>query len=89
LTTRDPHGPHAGILRAFRHALRTPTLSTEVETLLRAVRPTTWHLSKVTGIDLASDFIWIDDDPLQVEIDALRERGLLDRLFIVSYPILL
>jgi len=84
LTTRDAHGEHAGILAAFRHALSTPTLPTEVETLLRAVRPTRWRGSKVSGIDLASDFVWIDDDPLQVEIEALRERGLLHRLLIVD-----
>ena len=84
LTTRDAHGRHDGILRAFRHALSTPTLPTEVETLLRAVRPTQWHGSKVIGIDLASDFVWIDDDPLRVEIDALRDLGLLERLLIVK-----
>jgi hypothetical protein len=84
LTTRDAHGEHTGILAAFRHALSTPTLATEVETLLRAVRPTRWRGSKVSGIDLASDFVWIDDDPLAVEIDALRGLGLLDRLLIVD-----
>jgi hypothetical protein len=84
LTTRDAHGQHDGILRAFRVALGAPTLPTEVETLLRAVRPTKWRGSKVSGIDLASDFVWIDDDPLQVEIDALRAHGLLHRLLIVD-----
>ena len=49
---------------------------------MRAVRPTKWRGSKVTGIDLASDFVWIDDDPLAVEVDALRARGLLHRLLI-------
>jgi hypothetical protein len=84
LTTRDAHGGHTGILATFRHALGTPTLPTEVETLVRAVRPTKWRGSKVTGIDLASDFVWIDDDPLAVEVDALRARGLLHRLLIVD-----
>jgi hypothetical protein len=84
LTTRDAHGEYTGILAAFRHALGTPTLATEVETLLRAVRPTKWRGSKVSGIDLASDFVWIDDDPLAVEIDALRGLGLLHRLLIVE-----
>jgi hypothetical protein len=84
LTTRDAHGQHDGILRAFRHALGTPTLPTEVETLLRAVKPTRWRGSKVSGIDLASDFVWLDDDPRQVEIEALREHGLLHRLLIVG-----
>jgi hypothetical protein len=84
LTTRDAHGSHDGILRAFRLALGVPALRAKTEALLRAVKPTSWRGSKVTGIDLASDFVWIDDDPLAVEIDALRARGLLHRLVIVS-----
>ena len=84
LTTRDAHGEHDGILRAFRHALGTPTLAPEIEALLLAVRPTRWHGSKVDAIVLWRDFIWIDDDPLLVEVEALRKRGLLDRLLIVN-----
>src|SRR5512135_234751 len=61
LTTRDAHGQHAGILRAFRHAMGSPELPSEIEALLTAVRPTRWSGSKVSGIDLASDFVWIDD----------------------------
>ena len=34
LTTRDAHGEHDGILRAFRHALGTATLAPEIEALL-------------------------------------------------------
>jgi hypothetical protein len=45
-------------------ALDAPTLATEIKTLLRAVKPTKWRGSKATGIDLAPDFIWTDDDPL-------------------------
>jgi hypothetical protein len=84
LSTRDAHGGHDGILQAFRLALGAPVLPAEIEALLRAVRPTKWRGSKVSGIDLSSDFVWIDDDPLRVEIDALRGRGLLDRLLIVD-----
>lgn len=84
LTTRDAHGEHDGILRAFRHALGTPTLALEIEALLRAVRPTRWHGSKVDAIVLWRDFVWIDDDPLLAEVEALRKRGLLNRLLIVD-----
>ena len=84
LTTRDAHGQHDGILRAFRHAIGFPELPSEIEALLRAIRPTKWSGSKVFGIDLASDFFWVDDAPLAVEIEALRGRGLLDRLIIVD-----
>jgi hypothetical protein len=84
LTTRDSHGQHAGILRAFRHATGSPELPPEIEALLRAIRPTKWSGSKIYGIDLALDFVWIDDDPLSVEIDALRERNRLDRLILID-----
>ena len=32
LTTRDAHGQHTGILRAFRHAVGSPALPAEIET---------------------------------------------------------
>jgi hypothetical protein len=84
LTTRDAHGQHTGILRAFRHAVGSPELPSEIETLLRAVRPTEWFGSKITGVDLASDFVWLDDAPLRVEIETLRGLGLLNRLLVVD-----
>lgn len=68
----------------LRHAIGCPELPSEIDALLRAIKPTEWSGTKISRIDLASDFIWIDDDPLQVEIDALRERGLLHRLLIVD-----
>jgi hypothetical protein len=83
LSTRDAHGTHDGILGAFRHALGTPILPPEIEVLIRAVGPTKWRGNKLTGIDFTSDWVWLDDDPLLVEIEALRSRGLLDRLLIV------
>ena len=52
--------------------------------MLRAVRPTEWFGSKITGVDLASDFVWIDDAPLRVEIETLRGLGLLNRLLVVD-----
>jgi hypothetical protein len=47
--------------------------------LLTSIKPTSWATSKLEGIDLRSPFIWIDDQPLQVEIEELQECGLLDR----------
>ena len=43
-----------------------------------------WFGSKITGVDLASDFVWIDDAPLRVEIETLRGLGLLNRLLVVD-----
>ena len=42
------------------------------------------HGNKTFGIDLSSDFVWIDDAPLGFEIDALRSRDLLDRLIVID-----
>ena len=84
LTTRDAHGQQDGILRAFRLAMSATTLPAEIDALLRSVEPTTWHGSKVSGIDLASDFVWIDDQALTVEIDALRGLNLLSRLIVID-----
>ena len=78
LTTRDAHGQHDGILRAFKLAMGCAMLPTEIDALVRSVEPTTWSGNKTFGIDLSSDFAWIDDAPLGFEIDALRSRDLLD-----------
>jgi hypothetical protein len=59
-------------------------LPTKIEALLKSIKPTTWHGSKVSGIDLGSDFVWIDDQPLRVEIDALQSRNLLSRLIVID-----
>ena len=84
LTTRDAHGSHDGILRAFRHALDTPVLTPAIEALLTAIQATTWSANKVSAIDVASDFVWLDDDPLPTEIAVLRSLGLLERLIVID-----
>jgi hypothetical protein len=38
LTTRDAHGQHEGILRAFKLAIGSVTLPTEIEALLKSIR---------------------------------------------------
>jgi hypothetical protein len=59
-------------------------LPTEIESLLRSVRPTTWAGNKVSAIDLSSNFAWLDDAPLLAEIAALRDRNLLSRLIVID-----
>jgi hypothetical protein len=59
LTTRDAHGTHEGILRAFRRALGAPLLPQEIARLLCAVKPTRWRGSKLDAIDLASNWVWL------------------------------
>ena len=60
------------------------TLPADVEALLTSVRATSWSVSKVSAIDLASDFVWIDDEPLAVEVEVLRGRNLLRRLVVID-----
>jgi hypothetical protein len=59
-------------------------LPTEIEALLTSIKPTTWYGNKLFGIDLGSDFVWIDDQPLMAEIDALQGRNLLRRLIVID-----
>jgi hypothetical protein len=84
LTTRDAHGQHAGILRAFRLAMGCATLSAYIEALVKSIRPTAWSGSKISGVDLSSDFVWIDDEPLAVEVAALQDHNLLNRLIVID-----
>ena len=84
LTTRDAHGQHDGILRAFKLAMGCATLPTTIDALVRSVEPTTWSGDKTSGIDLSSDFVWIDDAPLGFEVDALISHNLFDRLVVID-----
>jgi hypothetical protein len=60
------------------------TLPADVEALLTSIRPTAWSGSKVSAIGLGSNFVWIDDEPLAVEIESLRGRNLLSRLVVID-----
>jgi hypothetical protein len=84
LTTRDAHGQHLGILRVFRQAMNCATLPPDVEALLKSIRPTVWSGTKVSAIDLGSNFAWVDDEPLAVEVAALRDRNVLHRLVVIN-----
>ena len=45
--------------------------------LLRKIRPTHWVTLKTEA--LQGDFYWLDDSPLQAELNRLRRQDLLDR----------
>lgn len=47
--------------------------------LLHHIRPTSWRTLKTEAMDLAADFLWFDDAPLQAELTVLREHDVLDR----------
>ena len=46
---------------------------------LRFIKVVPWRTLKTETIDFDSPFIWVDDQPLQFELDILREKGCLNR----------
>ena len=73
LTTRCRDGDPAPVREMLTKLVRPETAD-----LLHAIRPTSWATSKLEAIDLKNPFLWFDDQPLQFEIEELRECGLLD-----------
>ena len=51
---------------------------------LKKIKPTSWDSLKTEAIDISEEFYWLDDAPLQAEIDYLKKNGVLNRLFIVD-----
>jgi hypothetical protein len=74
LTTRCRDGDATPVVDVLSRLVQPSTVE-----LLTSIRPTFWATSKLEVIDLRSPFIWFDDQPLQFEIEELRECGLLDR----------
>jgi hypothetical protein len=84
LTTRSHDGSYEGIERAFRFAIPTTNIASEIKAIIRAIRPARWSAGKISGIDLTREFFWLDDNPDQPSVDVLAKAGLLDRLISVS-----
>lgn len=74
LTTRCRDGDSSAVVAVLGRLVQPSTVE-----LLASIKPTSWATSKLEAIDLRSPFIWIDDQPLQFEIEELQECGLLDR----------
>ena len=72
LTTRCRYGDAAPVVDLLSRLLAPATAA-----LLPAIGPTSWSTSKLEAIDLGRPFLWFDDQPLQFEVDELRECGLL------------
>ena len=51
---------------------------------LTKFKSTTWDALKTDGIDLKSDFYWLDDAPLKYEVNYLKSINKSDRLIIVN-----
>lgn len=74
LTSHCRHGETSHLI-AYLETTNDP----KILELSREVKPTSWSTLKTEAIDLTSDFYWIDDSPLQYEIELLKSHGVLER----------
>jgi hypothetical protein len=82
LSSRCRQGFLDGSRRAFRQA-GAPTADPRWA-VLDQVEPAAWSVNKTEGIDPASNFWWLDDDPSEHEREWLRAHHRQDRLIEVS-----
>lgn len=47
--------------------------------LARQIKPVTWNTLKTEAIDFTQPFVWVDDDPLDAELDVLRAHNCIHR----------
>lgn len=52
--------------------------------LIDHIKPLSWGTLKTEAIDFNSCFIWIDDAPLQYELDILKKAGCIDNWLCVD-----
>lgn len=52
-----------------------PLVGPDVLELIKTIKPTTWLTSKTEAIDYSQPFVWYDDNPLQFELDDLKQHG--------------
>ena len=74
LTTHCKEGDVRGAIKWMK-----PYCDKEFLKLAKRVKPTTWRTLKTEAIDFTSDFYWLDNGPLQFEIDLLKEKDCLNR----------
>jgi len=43
------------------------------------IQPTIWKTLKTEAIDFSSDFYWVDDEPIQIEIETLKKNNAFHR----------
>jgi hypothetical protein len=84
LTSRSHDGTYDEIERAFRFAIPTTNMAAETKGLIRSIKPALWDAEKASGIDLASDFYWVDDDPDVGSVAVLEAAGKSSRLILAS-----
>jgi hypothetical protein len=70
LTTHCKDGDNTYVLRWLKKYA-----DNEVLDLAKAIKATKWETLKTDAIDFSSDFYWIDDEPLSIEIDILKKNN--------------
>lgn len=60
----------------------TPYFSSEILKVLEKIQPTNWSTLKTEGIQLASEFFWIEDYPMNAELKILQNYRKEDRLIV-------
>jgi hypothetical protein len=78
LSSRCQNGNVEEVRRAFR--LAGLSANSPSWTTINRIPAATWGSYKFQGIDLQSDFYWIDDNPDQQSLDLLRQHDRQDRL---------
>lgn len=79
LTARCRDGGIAVIEHAIRRALPAITLPPTWRDLIRAIPVAKWRSLKTDGIELRSNWWWIDDSPQPEALLHLEQHGALDR----------
>jgi hypothetical protein len=67
---------------AIKHLSKYYPLSTVEQ--LKMIKQTNWRDLKTEAIDLNSDFLWLEDYPLESEMKILREVNKIDSLITVN-----
>ena len=75
LTTPCRAGMPNDLALAFRHAMQVASLPSKLANLINAVEPVVWNNCKTEGIDLTSNFFWIDDNPTPKALEVLAQHG--------------
>jgi len=52
--------------------------------LLKKIKPTNWKNLKTEAIDFTSDFLWIEDNPMEDEKAVLKASSATDRLLLLE-----
>ena len=84
LSSRTSDGSIENAERAFRHASPSAMRSGHLSSLIRSIPASQWETAKISGIDIARPFFWIDDDPDPTSIAHLNDSDLKQRLIKVS-----